>query len=988
MESNKLLHCRNLHWLLVAWFSIGAWAAPQSGARVRLNFNVGWKYYLGAPAGSPQDSGYDDSSWESVSIPHTLKLTSLHLDGSKDDGYQKTFHRLVGWYRKHFRVNAGSDSKIFLEFEGSHQVTDVWINGKLAGRHMISGYTPFHFDITGMVDRNADNVVAVRVDNTRNPDVPPDGGRFDYILFGGLYRDVYLVTTDTLHVTFPWEDTYAGVFVTTPTVTPEDATVSVRTTVRNERNTKTRATVVTRILDQDRKVVVKMSQTRDIPAGGDVTFLETNGITEDVHLWSFDNPYLYTAHTTVLAGDATVDTLETSFGIRKLELVVGKGFLLNGKEFKLIGSNRHQQYPYIGNAVPDSLHWKDALAFKQAGFRIVRLAHYPHDNAFLDACDRLGMLVYEEPPTWIEFGNQTWMNNLEEAFRRMIRNHRNHPSVLFWGAGINHLGPVERLQFAAKEEDPTRLTASNGTAWTSPQGSGVADIHTPMISRSINQTEDFIFGIEHGGANNVEALQTIISRAYSMPGLIGLASWTAHDSNTFFNARDGLARWGVWDSFRTPRETFYWYKSELNPEPMVHISSRWASDADSPVRVFCNCEEVELFLNGTSLGRRRPDTGPGITHLHHPSFTFQTRWQPGELRADGFTGGHLWARDSVRTPAAPDHVTVTIDNQDRTFVADGADIVLAYAYIRDNNGTVVPTAGNQVKFTVSGPAEVVGDEKIAANPVAAENGVAAVLIRSGLKPGAITVTASVEGLQPAGATVQSAPFVEDRSAQSYFEPLRVKVDLGAAGQHVQPGWMEWSGTGESRPIQGWTPLSVLGVPAVILEGQAEEAKTFAELGGATVVLKRTTGSGGVMWTNTGDLAGPMNLVAEDGVTAPASDGLSVVFRGLKAGRYQMTTYHHTPGAAAPPGGASATGSPRAMAGGMSIFVDDALGHNRLAASQVRPSSGMLAVTPTNAGPSSAVFTFSVDAGGTATVRIAGGSGNIWLNAFKLTELAK
>jgi beta-galactosidase len=207
-------------------------AAAQAGGRTRTNFNVGWKFNLGTPGGTPQEAGFNDSSWETVSVPHTLKLTSLDLDGSTDDNHQKTFHRYVGWYRKHFRVNAGA--KVFLEFEGSHEVTDVWVNGKHAGKHTISGYTPFDFDITGEVNRSGDNVVAIRVDNTLNADVPPDGGTRDYILFGGLYRDVYLVTTDKVHVTFPWDDTYAGVFVTTPTVKAENATISVRTTVRNE----------------------------------------------------------------------------------------------------------------------------------------------------------------------------------------------------------------------------------------------------------------------------------------------------------------------------------------------------------------------------------------------------------------------------------------------------------------------------------------------------------------------------------------------------------------------------------------------------------------------------------------------------------------------------------------------------------------------------------------------------------------------------------
>jgi beta-galactosidase len=190
-------------------------------------------YHLGDVPGA-QYQNYDCSTWETVCVPHTLKLTSLALDKCEDDKTQATFHRDIAWYRRTIEVSK-NPGKVFLEFEGAHQVTDAWVNGRHVGQHAIGGYTPFHFDITEHVSAGK-NTVALRLDNRRRDDTPPDPGPFDYIKFSGLYRDVYLVETAPLYVTFPWEDFYAGVFVTTPTVDPlnGNATVSVRTTVRNE----------------------------------------------------------------------------------------------------------------------------------------------------------------------------------------------------------------------------------------------------------------------------------------------------------------------------------------------------------------------------------------------------------------------------------------------------------------------------------------------------------------------------------------------------------------------------------------------------------------------------------------------------------------------------------------------------------------------------------------------------------------------------------
>ena len=205
---------------------------PQS-ERQKTCINASWLFHLGDPDGKFFDADFDDSEWEAVNLPHSLELTSLSLNGFQDSKMQETFMRDVGWYRRNVAVGSDSDKKVFLEFEGAHQVTDLWVNGQHVGQHAVGGYTPFHFDISGYVNYGEENQVTLLVDNRINENVPPDPGPFDYIKFSGLYRDVYLVETAPLHITFNWEAMDAGVTITTPTVDPlnMNAVIDVRTQV-------------------------------------------------------------------------------------------------------------------------------------------------------------------------------------------------------------------------------------------------------------------------------------------------------------------------------------------------------------------------------------------------------------------------------------------------------------------------------------------------------------------------------------------------------------------------------------------------------------------------------------------------------------------------------------------------------------------------------------------------------------------------------------
>lgn len=862
--------------------------------RRRFRINDGWTFALGGEHDGVALSrpGADVSGWESVTVPHGLRLTSLDLDGCQDPKDQPTFLREVGWYRRAFTVDPTGGDRVVLEFEGVHQVTDVWVNGHHAGTHDLGGFTPFHFDVTELVRRDAAggaggdteaNVVVVRADNTHRPDVPPDPGPFDYVKFAGLYRDVYLVQTHGTRVTFPWQKTLAGICVTTPSVKGDSATVSVRTTVRCE--SAGRVELYTRLIDRDGRVVERLRCAADVAGGTEHTFTQTGGIgTYDapVQKWSPDAPYLYRALVTVLVDGEAVDAVEQPLGVRTIELRPGVGVLINGEPTMLIGVNRHQHFAYIGDAAPNGLHRQDAVQFKRWGINLVRLAHYPHDDAFLEACDELGLLVYEEPPSWIQLEDEPWRAKLEVVARRMVRNHRNHPCVFAWGAGINHRGTIERLHYATKEEDPTRLTGSNHAPWTGDQTAGVADFFTQMDYHDVPEPSEPMFANEHRSDDDGTANRKLVSRYRASGNRFAMAAWTAHAYYTFHPANAGQECWqgrtrgGMTDIFRRPRPVVDWYRSELIPverEPVVAIADRWA-EGTTCVRVFSNAARVRLAVNGRQIAERGPDTDAELRHLLAPAFTFPVVFEPGELTATALSAtGAVLAATRTRTPGPPARITLVPDLDGRAWLADGSDLVCVFAEVVDAEGQVVYDAAADVTLSVDGDAAVVGDAAIGANPCAAYGGVAGFLVRAGSAPGNVALRATGPGLEDAEIRLHTEQATHDDLA-ARAQPVRDfpahRVDLGGVNQHVQPGWTAWTHDAET------------GAPAAL------------DLGDGATALLTAEGNATLRWFGVSNTPGPLSFVCEDAVMTVAGPeaGLRLAFHGLAPGRYTLKTLHH------------------------------------------------------------------------------------------------
>ncbi len=776
---------------LLSVASLAGVLASSSAAESRLKINIDpvWHFRLGEPSGQPFAAGYDDSKWDLVSLPHSHELFSANLAGFEEHG------RTSGWYRRELQVPAEwLGRKLFLEFQGAMEATTVWVNGRRVGEYAVSGYDSFGFDVSPYVKAGR-NVLAVRVDNHVHPELPPDGVEADYILFGGLYRDVFLHVTDTLHVTFPWEARQAGVRLTLPQVSEQAAVVQAEATVRNESARARRCELVTEIRDAEGRAVVRaMSGERELGAGGEATFTQKSEPIVNPRLWSPDDPYLYTVNTIVREGGREVDRVQTRLGLRWVRFDKEKGFFLNGRHVKLIGANYHQTWPFIGGAVPDGLRRRDAQQLKAMGVNWVRLSHYPHAPDLLDALDELGLMALEEPPTWMAPGSGKWMANLETSFRSMIRRDHNHPCIIVWGVCLNHHAADPALVRAALEEDPSRDRGQDTVpipmnfAVRVVSGNGALAVeHTGHTFPTARGARQMAYRVADAGKGRVESQANReyeqakrhweqVNAAYLKPDNAGLAVWCMYDYNTFHNVNEAGMVWhGVCDLFRIPKYSFYWHQSELTSKPMAYV----VRIDDTLAAVFSNCERVRLWQDDgkgyKEVATQKPDVsfatregqprqggrgadkeGPfsGSAHieygLHHPPFHFTVEANARALKAEGLMGDSVKAVYEWRQFGAP--VALTLEADRPVITADGADLSRIIVTAVDTNGTAVDNCDAAVTFAIQGLGQLIGE-----NPVKLRAGRMIILAQAGFVPGELTISAAAEGLRPAKVTVTMQP---------------------------------------------------------------------------------------------------------------------------------------------------------------------------------------------------------------------------------------
>lgn len=414
----------------------GFYQLPETG-RSAYSMNPAWRFLRGKMPGA-QSVDFDDKDWKLVSLPHGLELLPYEVSGCIN--YQGE-----AWYRKHFTPQEEWKGKqLFLHFEAIMGKSKVWVNGQLVKEHF-GGFLPVIADITSYLRYGQDNVIAVWTDNSDDPSYPPGKAQdmLDFAYLGGIYRDCWLVAHNRVYITDPnYEEEVAGggLFVSFGNISDVEAQVRLDAHLRNASSAMFTGKLIYRLCDKDGKLVA-MTEKNVKLRSGKAQQLSAEMKVQQPHLWEPDSPYLYDLFVYVKDrnGD-TVDGYRRRIGIRSIEFKGKDGFWLNGKPypFPLIGANRHQDFAVIGNALPNSLHWRDAKKLRDAGLRVIRNAHYPQDPAFMDACDELGLFVIVNTPGW-QFWNEepVFARRVYSDIRNMVRRDRNHPSVWIWEPILN-----------------------------------------------------------------------------------------------------------------------------------------------------------------------------------------------------------------------------------------------------------------------------------------------------------------------------------------------------------------------------------------------------------------------------------------------------------------------------------------------------------------------------------------------------------------------
>ena len=565
----------------------GSGGAPPVANRQTLNINQFWKFKLADVTGA-QATSYDDTSWSTVGLPHSFSLP--YFSSLK-------FYTGYGWYRKHVNIPAEwSGKRVFLEFEGAFQDAQIYVNGKSIGRHL-GGYTGFSLDVTSAVV-TGDNVVAVQLNNNWNAQLAPRGG--DHQFSGGIYRDVSLVVTDPLHVT------WYGTFVTTPTVSASSATVNIKTEIRNDYAASKNCILKTDIVDSKGVTVATVSSTQAVAANSTVTIEQTTPAIANPSLWHPDHPTLYRAVSTISENATNLDNFSTTFGFRSISWTAASGFSINGAHLYLHGVDVHQDHAGWGDGVTNAGFFRDVKMVKDAGFNFIRGSHYPKDPAFADACDQLGVLFWSENNFW-GFGGATgegswntagaYPNNagdqaafetsVTDSLTGMIRVHRNHPSIIAWSMSNEPFFTADATKpkmtalltkevTLSRQLDPTRPAAIGGAQ--RPQGSAridklgdvagyngdgatISEFQNPGIPSlvseygSVSSTRPGAY--DPGWGNLSATLTNGFPTEYAWRA--GQALWCAFDHGSVGSTK--LETMGIVDYFRLPKRAYYWYRN-------------------------------------------------------------------------------------------------------------------------------------------------------------------------------------------------------------------------------------------------------------------------------------------------------------------------------------------------------------------------------------------------------------------------------------------
>ncbi|MEO5714280.1 MAG: glycoside hydrolase family 2 TIM barrel-domain containing protein [Luteolibacter sp.] len=768
--------------------SLFALAATHASARTFVSLDPDWKF-LQADSPGAESPGFDDSNWRKLDVPHDWSIAGEFKQSAPTGGAGGWLPSGVAWYRKEITLPPGSEGKsVWIEFDGVMQNSDVWLNGTLLG-HRPSGYFSFRYDVTGKIKPDGKNLLVVKADTSAQPASRWYSG-------GGIYRHVRMVVAHPAHIA-PW-----GVFVSTPEANGSSATVDIRTKVTNTADKSGKITLRSAIVGPDGKTVATLSSTTTLDPGKDSEVTQQIKVPQP-KLWSLETPQLHTLVTRIMAGETVLDEVSTPFGIRQAEFKADTGFWLNGKNFKIKGVCLHQDGGAVGVAVPLGVWERRFKILRELGVNAIRTAHTPPAPEFLDLCDRMGFLVMDEFfDCWTKGKNDSdyhlffkdWSKN---DLRDGILRDRNHPSIILYSVG-NEIHDTPNATLAKSilnglveichANDPTRpVTQALFRPNTSGDyKNGLADL-LDVVGTNYRDKELMdawkdkptrkIIGTEQGHDRSSWAVCRD-NAPYSGQFLWVGIDYLGESSNwplTVYNV-------GLLDRTGVVQARGYERQSWWSEKPMVRMVRRIGATAATPadpgyeavewkrrqvlfpdwtpahltahdenVEVYSNAEEVELFLNGKSLGSK-PVRKDGA------AINWQVPFETGTLKAVARTKNKEVSNDILRTAEKPAKIVLLSDHE--TLGTSWDDVANIEIQVVDQNGTIIPSYGELIKFTTSGPAKILGVdsgnvisiEPFQANERKAFQGRALAIVRA-IEKGTVTLTASAEGLPPATITL-------------------------------------------------------------------------------------------------------------------------------------------------------------------------------------------------------------------------------------------
>lgn len=781
----------------------GFFELPNTGRTV-YSMNSAWRMYKGHLEGAEQPD-FNDKEWDLVSLPDGIEYVPSEASGCVN--YQGEV-----WYRKHFTPEETWKGKqLFLHFEAIMGKAKVWINGTLVNEHY-GGFLPVIANVTEYLNYEEDNVIAVWADNSNDPSYPPGKPQdmLDFTYSGGIYRDCWMIVHNNVFITDPnYENETAGggLFVSFGHISQSQAEIRLDAHVRNSSNTYFSGKIEYQLFDKDNRRVCQASKTFSVSKGKARNTSLTIKV-EKPELWEPDSPYLYQLH--VLLKDKSghiVDGYRRRIGIRSIEFKGKDGFWLNGKPYPypLIGANRHQDFAIIGNALSNSLHWRDAKKLRDAGLRVIRNAHYPQDPAFMDACDELGLFVIVNTPGW-QFWNKEpiFAQRVYSDIRNMVRRDRNHPSVWMWEPILNETWYPE--DFAKNVVDilheeypyPYCYAGCDVTAkgheyfpihFTHPLNGAGGAFNTSKMDPKISYfTREWGDNVDDWNSHNSPSR---VNRAWGeIPMLIQAQGYAKTDYKytcydvLYRNTRQhmGGCLWhsfdhqrgyhpdpfygGIMDAFRQPKLSYYMFCAQRPVEknnrliaengPMVFIANAMTPFSPKDVTVYSNCDEVRLTYckNGKQFIYKKEKTDEGMPS---PIITFKDVWdvmydkqlarknkhEESYLLAEGIVDGEVVATHKVMPARRPSKIILWADNEGTETIADGSDLITVIAAIADENGNIKRLNNYHIKFEIEGPGELVASKETFTNPREVQWGTAPILVRAKAQTGNIKIKASV-----------------------------------------------------------------------------------------------------------------------------------------------------------------------------------------------------------------------------------------------------